>query len=110
MKKPVHRAMQLADILNTLKEMETTCTELENSDVFQSLTTNQRAEYRALLSRLRYLVHDLEQDSAQEEVAHKESRHRTHGMGSVGRQRLSPYRTINVAVSDGISRDGFEAE
>lgn len=69
MKKPVHRALHLEDILNTLQEMERTCTELENSDSFQSLTTSQRAEYRALLSRLRYLIHDLEQDNAQEQLA-----------------------------------------
>jgi hypothetical protein len=69
MRKPVHRAVNLEGILHTLQEMERMCAEVENSDAFQALTSRQRAEYRATLSRLRYLIHDLEQDSAQEQMA-----------------------------------------
>jgi len=68
-KKPVHRALYLEDILHTLQEMERTCSEVENSDALQALTTRQRADYRAVLSRLRYLIRDLEQDAGQEQLA-----------------------------------------
>jgi hypothetical protein len=69
MKKSVHRAMYLEDALNLLQEMERMYTELENSDIFPALSTRQQVEYRDVLSRLRYLIHDLEQDSAQEQLA-----------------------------------------
>jgi hypothetical protein len=68
-KKPVYRAMYLEDALNSLQEMERTFAELARSDVFQSFTTSQRIECREVLGRLRDLIHDLEQDSAQEQLA-----------------------------------------
>ena len=69
MKKPVHRAFLLEDALNSLQETERIASELETSDVFQTFTTAQRLGYRDVLYRLRALIHDLEQDNAQEQLA-----------------------------------------
>lgn len=68
-KKPVHRAYLLEDALITLHDMERTASELERSAVFQTFATKEKAAYRDVLSRLRDLIHDLEQDSAQEQLA-----------------------------------------
>jgi len=68
-KKAVHRAFLLEDTLMALQDVEQTASQLERSDVFQFFTTRQKAEYRDLLSRLRDLIRDLEQDSAQEQMA-----------------------------------------
>jgi len=68
-KKPVHRALMLEDALNALQEMVRTASELESSDVFQTFTKRQKTEYRDVLSRLRDLIDDLEQDNAQEQMA-----------------------------------------
>jgi hypothetical protein len=68
-KKPVHRAMYLEDALNALEEMERTFAELETSDVFQAFTAKEKAQYRDTLRRLRDLIHNLEQDTAQEQLA-----------------------------------------
>jgi hypothetical protein len=68
-KKLVHRAMYLEDALLALMEMERTASELESSDVFQTFTTSEKEQYRDVLSRLRDLIHDLEQDSVQEQLA-----------------------------------------
>lgn len=69
MKKPVYRAMLLEDVLVALMEMERTASELQRSDAFHILTTSQRLEYRDMLTRLRDLINDLEQDSAQGQIA-----------------------------------------
>jgi hypothetical protein len=69
MKKPVHRAMYLEDALHALGEMERTFAELESSDVFQAFTSKEKAQYHDVLGRLRDLIHDLEQDTAQEQLA-----------------------------------------
>lgn len=68
-KKPVHRAYLLEDALITLHDMERTASELERNAVFQTFATKEKAAYRDVLSRLRDLIHDLEQDSAQEQLA-----------------------------------------
>ncbi len=67
-KKPPHRAMYLEDALHALADMERTFAELESSDVFQAFTLPEKARYRDVLNRLRDLVRDLEQDSAQEQL------------------------------------------
>ena len=59
-------AMHVEDALIALPE---TASELERSDVFQSSTTRQKLEYRDVLSRLRDLIHDFEQDCAREQLA-----------------------------------------
>jgi len=59
----------LEDALLALHEMEASASQLENSDVFQAFTASQKAQYRDALSRLRDLIHDLEQDSGQEQLA-----------------------------------------
>ncbi len=69
MKKPVHRAFLLEDALIALMETEKTFAELACSDVFQTFTIKQKTAYRDSLSRLRDLIHDLEQDSATEQMA-----------------------------------------
>ncbi len=69
MKKPVHRAFLLEDALIALMETEKTFAELASSDVFQTFTIKQKTAYRDSLSRLRDLIHDLEQDSATEQMA-----------------------------------------
>ena len=69
MKKPVHRAIRLEDALMTLQETERTLADLEHSDVFQTFTTNEKTQYRDVLRRLRDLIRELEQDSAQEQLA-----------------------------------------
>lgn len=69
MKKPVHRAIYLEDALNILQMTECMYAELEHSDLFQALSTTQKTEYRDVLSLLRRLIHDLEQDNAQEQLA-----------------------------------------
>jgi predicted NACHT family NTPase len=69
MRKPVHRALLLEDAVNALQVMERTASGLEKSDVFQAFTTSQKVEYRDLLNRLRDLIHHLEQDSANEQMA-----------------------------------------
>ncbi len=61
--------MLLADILNALIELESTYAQLEHTDAFQSLTKMQKAQYHYALAHLRQLIHDLEQDVAQEELA-----------------------------------------
>jgi hypothetical protein len=68
-KKPVHRAFLLVDALHALQEMEATAAELQNSDVFQSFTSKEQAQYRDVLGRLRNLIHELELDTAQEQLA-----------------------------------------
>jgi len=68
-KKPAHRAMYLEDVLLALHEMEHTYAELESSGVFQALSAKQKATYRDAFKRLRDLIHDLEQDMAQEQLA-----------------------------------------
>jgi len=47
--------------------MEKTFAELERTHIFQTFTTKEKAAYRDSLNRLRDLIHDLEQDSAQKE-------------------------------------------
>jgi len=47
-------------------EMEQKFAELESSDVFEAFTLPEKTRYRDVLSRLRDLIYDLEQDSAQE--------------------------------------------
>ena len=69
MKKPVHRAIYLEDALNILQMTECMYAELEHSDLFRALSTRQKAEYRDVLTRLRRLIHDQEQDNAQEQLA-----------------------------------------
>jgi len=69
MKKPVHRAFLLEDAVLALMEMERIALELERSDVFHAFTTRQKIEWREVLSRLRDLIRDLEQDAAQEQLA-----------------------------------------
>ena len=69
MKKPVHRAFLLEDALHSLGELESSFAKLQHSDVFQSFTMKQKAEYHYALNSLRDLIHDLEQDSAQEQLA-----------------------------------------
>ena len=66
MKKSIHRASLLEDALLTL---ERTASELERSNGLQTFTKQQKSEYRDVLSRVRDLIHDLEQDSAQEQLA-----------------------------------------
>ena len=68
-KKPPHRTMYLEDALHALADMERTFAELESSDVFQAFTSAEKARYRDVLSRLRDLVRDLQEDTAQEQVA-----------------------------------------
>jgi len=68
-KKPVHRAMYLEDAVLALRELEATASQLESSDVFKTFTARQRIEYRDVLSRLRDLIRDLEQDNAREQLA-----------------------------------------
>jgi hypothetical protein len=69
MKKPVHRAFVLADAINQLTDIESELADLQNSDTFRRFSTRQKAEYRECLCRLRDLIHDLEQDCAQEQLA-----------------------------------------
>ena len=69
MKKPAHRAFLLEDALLALMEIERTLVELQSGDTFQIFSTKEKAAYRDSLSRLRDLIHDLEQDSAQEQLA-----------------------------------------
>jgi hypothetical protein len=64
-KKPVHRAMYLEDALNALEEMERTFAELETSEVFEAFTAKEKAQYRDTLRRLRDVIHNLVQDTAQ---------------------------------------------
>jgi hypothetical protein len=61
--------MYLEDALHALADLERTFAELESSDVFQAFTTRQKLEHRDVLGRLRDLIHDLEQDTAQEQLA-----------------------------------------
>ena len=68
-KKPVHRAFLLEDALLVVMEMEKTFAQLESSDAFQTFSVKQKAAYRNTLTRLRDLIHDLEQDNAQEQLA-----------------------------------------
>jgi hypothetical protein len=68
-KKPAHRALLLEDAVLALMEMERTASELQNSGAFQTFTSRQKLEYRDVLTRLRDLIHDLEQDNAQEQMA-----------------------------------------
>ena len=69
MKKPVHRAMYLEDALIALQEVEGTFAQLESGEQFQAFTAKQKAQFRDVLTRLCDLIHDLEQDSAQEQLA-----------------------------------------
>jgi hypothetical protein len=68
-KKPPHRAMYLEDALHALGEMERMFAELESSDVFQAFTATEKARYHDALGRLRDLIHELEEDTAQEQLA-----------------------------------------
>ena len=68
-KKRAHRAMYLEDALNALYEMEHTAAELGSSDVFERFTNKEKAQCRDVLHRLRTLIHDLEQDTVQEQLA-----------------------------------------
>jgi len=68
-KKPVHRAMYLEAAVLALRELEATASQLESSVVFKTFTARQRIEYRDVLSRLRDLIRDLEQDNAREQLA-----------------------------------------
>jgi len=69
MKKPVHHAFRLRDALNLLVELESTLTQVQSSDSFHAFTSRQRVEYHDTLGKLRDLIHDLEQDIAQEQLA-----------------------------------------
>ncbi|HEX6503456.1 MAG TPA: hypothetical protein VF011_09415 [Terriglobales bacterium] len=68
-KKPPHRGMYLEDALHALGEMEKMFAGLESSDVFQAFTATEKARYHDALGRLHDLIHDLEQDSAREQLA-----------------------------------------
>jgi hypothetical protein len=64
MKTPGDRSVYLKPALSSLHDMECTVAEVEKSDIFQTFTACQKAEWRERLSRLRDLIHDLEQDTA----------------------------------------------
>jgi hypothetical protein len=42
---------------------------LVSSDTFQVFSSKEKAQYHDVLTRLRDLIHDLEQDTAQEQMA-----------------------------------------
>jgi hypothetical protein len=67
-KKPPHRAMYLEDALHAIADMERTFAELESCEVFQAFTPTEKARYHDVLGRLRDLIRDLEQDTAQEQM------------------------------------------
>ncbi len=69
MKKSPHRAVLLADLLIPLVELESTFAQLQDTSAFQSVTMRQKAQYRHAMESLRDLIHDLEEDVAQEELA-----------------------------------------
>lgn len=57
------------DVLLALYDVERIYAELEKSDVFEALSTKQKAAYRDTRNRLHALIRDLEQDSTQEQLA-----------------------------------------
>jgi predicted YcjX-like family ATPase len=69
MKRSMHRASLLVDALNELTEMEMAFADLQEADVFQSFTTKEKAHYLDVLTRLRDLIRELEEDSAQTQRA-----------------------------------------
>jgi hypothetical protein len=69
MKKPVHRANRLGDALNELMEAEYIIAQLKRKEAFQALTARQMRQFHIVHDLLRVLIHDLEEDSAQEQMA-----------------------------------------
>jgi hypothetical protein len=67
--KHANRSFLLEDALNELIEMESTLATLQNDSVFQSFTSQQKAEYHDALGRLRDLIRDLEEGVALEKMA-----------------------------------------
>jgi hypothetical protein len=68
-KKPVHRAFRLGEAVNELMEAEYIMDQLKSNEVFQALKPRQTRQFHAVLNLLHELIHDLEQDTAQEQLA-----------------------------------------
>ncbi len=69
MKKPVHRALRLEEALADLQDAEHILSQVETSDALQGFTHRQKRHFYEVLADLRDLIHDLEQEAAQEQVA-----------------------------------------
>ena len=68
-KKPVHRAIRLDDALNELMEAEYIIAQLKRKEAVQAFTAGRKRQFQIVHSLLRELIHDLEQDNAQEQSA-----------------------------------------
>ena len=68
-KKPVHRAIRLENILFEIHDAEQILLKVEASAEFQALKPRQKLRYHDVLGGLRTLIYDLEQDTAQEQLA-----------------------------------------
>ena len=68
-KKPVHRAIRLEESVAALCDIEQMFLKLERPDVFQAFTPKQRARYHNALQRLRDLIEQLANDTAQQQSA-----------------------------------------
>jgi hypothetical protein len=68
-REPVHRAIRLGEAANELMEAKYVMAQLESSEIFRALSTRQKRQYHEVLNLLRDLIHDFEQDTAQEQLA-----------------------------------------
>ena len=68
-KKPAHRAIHLESVLFDIHNAEQILSNIEATEEFQALRARQKLRYRDVLSGLRTLIYDLEQDTAQEQLA-----------------------------------------
>ena len=68
-KKPVMRAIRLEEALADLTDAEQILSKLENTHVFLAFTERQKRQYHAMLDQLRDMIHDITNDTSQEQLA-----------------------------------------
>lgn len=68
-KKSIHRAFRVGEAVNELMEAEYIMSQLQSSAVVHTLRPKQTRQFEIVLNLLRDLIHDLEQDNAQEQLA-----------------------------------------
>jgi hypothetical protein len=68
-KKPPRRAVQFGDAIKALLDVESSFSKLQSGDAFQTLTSKQKAEYRAILGRFHYLIAEVARDTAEQQTS-----------------------------------------
>ncbi len=68
-KKPVHRANRLESALTDIQDAEQILSKVQMNEDFQALKLRHKLKFEDVLSGLRGLIYDLEEETAQAQLA-----------------------------------------